>query len=261
MRNHVGPYQRPAPPKRPVGLGASKAVQKPVVPMHEIEAQAQVVLQGMIEKVRKAGRPSVHQEPMTAAERQARSRGIQEALRITDATGKSHAEGASGGRGSYELDPVSIFVDEPSQGSRVNPSPAADDRKSHKVHVRGLQIGDEDTNRRLFAEDELSKMIGEYFESPTVNPSAQWVIRHVSRVAIQQQCSPSLTLTCKVCGDVKGSMDDAADHLRIKHRKLICEWFKRLNPPREFRDMGSYVTVAIPKRRKSVQNHAISTAK
>ena len=261
MRNHVGPYQRPAPPKRPVGLGASKAVQKPVVPMHEIEARAQVVLQGMIEKVRKSGRPSVHQEPMTEAERQARRRGIQEALRITDATGKSREEAASGGRGGYELDRFSVFLDEPSQGRRVNPRPAADDGKSHKVHVSGLQIGDENTNRRLFAEDELRKMIGAHFESPTANPSAQWVIRHVSSVAIQQQCSPSLTLTCKVCGDVMGSMEDAADHLRVDHRKLICEWFKRLNPPREFRDMDSYVTVAIPKRRKSVQNHAISTAK
>src|SRR6267378_7825738 len=59
MRNQIGPYQRPAPPKRPLGLGASKTTQKPPVPMHEIEADAKIVLQGMIEKVRKPGRPSV----------------------------------------------------------------------------------------------------------------------------------------------------------------------------------------------------------
>jgi hypothetical protein len=232
--------------------------------MHEIEAQARVVLQGMIEKVRKPGRPSVHQEPMTAAERQARRRGIQEALRISDATGKSHMEARSGGRGWIEFDRISADTDvgnEPgSRGRRVSPHPAADDGKSHKIHVRGLQIGDEETNRRLFAEDELRKMVGEYFESPTVNPSATWVVRHVSGIAVQQQCSSSLTLTCKVCRDVMESTGDAADHLRVDHRNLICEWFARLDSPREFRDMGSYVTVAMLKRRKSVKNQAISVA-
>lgn len=127
--------------------------------------------------------------------------------------------------------------------------------------MRGLQIGDEETNRSLFAESELRKMIGDYFESPTVSPSAQWIGRHVSGVTIKQQCSPSLVLTCKVCGDFMESVDDAADHLMVDHRELICEWFARLNPPREFRDMGSYVTVAMPKRRKSVQNQAVSTAR
>jgi len=261
MRNHVGPYQRPAPPKRPLGLGASKAVQKPVVPMHEIEAQAQVVLQGVIE-VRKPGRPSVHEEPMTAAERQARRRGIQDALRIGDGDGKSREEVVSGGWGKHELDRFSADIDEgwsptTGGGKRVSPRPTADDGKSHKVHVGGLQIGDEDLNRRLFAEDELRKMIGEYFESPIVNPSAQWIATYVSSVAIQQQCSPSLTLTCKVCHDVMGSLGDAADHLRVNHRALICEWFGRLHPPREFRDMRSYVTVVVPRKRKSVQNQEV----
>lgn len=272
MRNHIGPYQRPAPPKRPIGFGISKAVQKPAIPMHEIEARAQVVLQGMIEEgrvlgivARKAGRPSVHEVPMTPAERQARRRGIQEALKIGDATGKSRAEVESGGWNSSKCD-VSIFADEgwsptTGGGKRVDPRPAADSGKSHKVHVRGLEFGDEDTNRRLFAEGELKKMVGEYFKSPTVNPLARWVARHVSSMAIQQQCSPSLALTCKVCGEVMESMGDAVDHLRAAHRKLICEWFRRLNPQREFRDMSSYVTVAMPKRRKSVQNQAVGTAR
>lgn len=253
MQKHIGPYQRPAPPKRPLGLSASKAIQQSAVPMHEIEAHAKVLLQGMIEKVRKPGRPSVHEEPMTAAERQARRRGIQEALRTSDAQGKSREEAVSGGWGKYELDRFSAFVDEgwsptTGGGKRVSSHPTADDGKSHGVHVRGLQVGDEDINRRLFTENELRKMIGEYFVSPTVNPSARWIARHVSSVAIQQPFAPSLTLTCKVCSDVMESVGDAADHLRIAHRGLICEWFRRLNPPREFRDMRSYVTIAVPRK-------------
>lgn len=274
MRNRIGPYHRPAPPKRPLGLNAPKTVQQPAVPIHEIEAQAQVVLQGMIEEgrvlgivARKPGRPSVHEVPMTAAERQARRRGIQEASRITDATGKSRVELESGGWGKNQLDRVyGIRGDDdwsPTTGGgrKVESCPSSDGSKSHKVHVRGLQIGDEGLNRSLFAEDELRKMIGEYFESPTVNPSAQWVARHVSGVAVRQQCPPSLTLTCKVCRDVMESVDDAADHLRANHRGLIREWFARLNPPRQFRDMGFYVTVAMPRRNKSVQNQAVSAAR
>ena len=106
MRKHIGPYQRPAPPKKPLGLGAPRAVQQPAVAMHEIEAQAQVLLRDMIQKVRKPGRPSVHDEPMTVAERQARRRAFQsreqairETLQIGDAHGKSHAEARSGGYG------------------------------------------------------------------------------------------------------------------------------------------------------------------
>lgn len=269
MRNRIGPYQRPAPPKRPLGLGASKVVQTPVVPMHEIEVRAKDLLQGMIEDgrilgivARKAGRPSVHEAAMTPAERQARRRGIQEALKISDATGKPRVESESGGWSSSKCD-VSIYADEgwsptTGGGKKVNPCPTADDGKSHKVHVRGLEIGDEDSNRRLFAENELKKMVGEYFKSPTVNPSAQWIARHVSGMAIQQHSSLSLTLTCEVCGDVMESLGEAADHLRVRHRALICEWFKRLNPPREFRDMGSHVSVVLPRKRKSVQNHVIS---
>lgn len=259
MRRHIGPYQRPAPTKKPLRLGTPKAVQQPAVPMHEIEARAQVLLEGMIRKARKPGRPSVHEEPMTAAERQARQRGIQAVLRVSDAHGKSCEEAVSGGWGRYELDRFSVNVDEDIHGGhRVKPRPTADDGKSHRVQVCGLQIGDEDANRRLFAENELRKMIGEHFVSPTVNPSAHWITRHVSSVAIQQPCSPSLTLTCKACSDVMESIDDAVDHLRVDHRKLICEWFARLNPPREFRDMRSYVTVILPRKRKSVQNQAVT---
>lgn len=272
MRNHIGPYQRPAPPKRPLGLNSSKAVQQPAVPMHEIEAQAEVVLQSIIEDgrvlgivARKPGRPSVHELPMTPAERQARRRGIQEALKITDATGKSRVEVASGGWGKTELDRFASCVDigeEPgSRGSRVAPCPTADHGKGHKIQVGGLRTGDEEANRCLFAFSELEKMVREYFDSPTVSPLAQWVARHVSSVAVQPQGSPSLSLTCKACGAVMESADHAINHLRVDHRKLISEWFARLNPPREFRDMGYYATVAMPRRRKSVQNKRISIAK
>jgi hypothetical protein len=257
MRNHVGPYQRPAPPKKPLGLGASKAIQKPAVPMHEIEAQAQVVLQGMIEKVRKPGRPLVHEEleePMTAAQRQARRRGIRDALMIGDGEGKSGAEAASGGWGSYEIDRLNID-DEPNYSRRVRPKPAGDDSKlssklSHKVQVGGLRIGNEEVSRRLFAEGELRKMVWEYFESPTVSPSAQWISKQIANTPIQLQRPTSLVLSCRACGDVMESIDNATDHLRVDHRKLISEWFALLNPPREFRDTGFCVTVVMPRKRK-----------
>ncbi len=261
MREHIGPYQRPAPPKKPLGLGAPKAVQQPALPVHEIEAQAQVLLGGMIQRARKPGRPSVNEAPMTPAERQARRRGIQDVMSIGDGHGKSRAEVAAGGYGSTELD--ILAAEENSKGNwtigwrRDAPKPAGeksdgDDEESstHKVHVCGLRIGDEDANRRLFAENELRKMVGEYFESPTVKPSAHWVARHASNAAVQQRCSSSLSLTCKECGESMGFIGDASDHLRVDHRDLIRKWFSGLNPPREFRDMGSYVTIAAFKKAK-----------
>jgi hypothetical protein len=198
---------------------------------------------------------------MTPAERQTRRRGIQEALQITDATGKSREEAASGGFGSTKLDTLAVQENDEGNGTigwrRVAPRPMSDDRQSlHAVHVRGLRIGDEDSNRRLFAENELRKMVEEYFASPTVSPLAHWVSRQVSNVAVQQS-SPSLTLTCKACGDAMESVGDAADHLRTDHQDLICGWFGRLHPPREFRDMQSYVTVAMPRRRKGLQEQAL----
>lgn len=277
-RKHIGPYQRPAPPKRPLGLGASKAIQKPAVPMHEIEARAQRLLEdikangnvlGLTAKARKPGRPSVYEEPMTPAERQARrrafqarERGIQDALRITDGKGKSRLEAASGGYGSTELDILGAALCVDDEGTmtagyrRVSPKPAGDDGEAsaHKVRVRGLQFGDKKSNRRRFAADELKKMIGECFASPKVftTPPAHWVARHIPNGTVAQQCSSLLTLDCKMCGDVMGSIDDATDHLRVDHRDLISGWFARLDPPREFRDMGSFVTVIIPRERKKL---------
>jgi hypothetical protein len=69
MQKHIGPYQRPAPSKTGLGLSAPKTAQKSAVPMHEIEAQAQVLLQGMIQKARKPGRPAVHQGRMNGGKK------------------------------------------------------------------------------------------------------------------------------------------------------------------------------------------------
>jgi hypothetical protein len=119
------------------------------------------------------------------------------------------------------------------------------------VHVRGLRFGDKNANRRLFAESELGKMVGEHFTSPEVKPSARWVARSVSNAAVQQSVSQVVvSLTCKSCGENVESVSDATDHLRASHRNLICDWFARLNPPRTFRDMGVCVTVTTPAKRK-----------
>ena len=108
---HVGVYQRPAPPKRPLGLNSPKTAQKPLVPLHEIEAQARTVIESIVTARRKPGRPSINERPMTPAERQAKRRAdqareqaIREALEIGDAHGKSHAEARSGGYDSQKLD-------------------------------------------------------------------------------------------------------------------------------------------------------------
>jgi hypothetical protein len=283
-RKHIGPYQRPAPPKRPLGLGASKAIQKPAVPMHEIQEQQQRLLDdikasgnvlGLTAKVRKPGRPSVHEQPMTPAERQARRRELQardKAIRDTRnigvGHGKSRLEAASGGYGSTKLDMLEAMCTDDGTMTkgwrRVSPKPAGDEcgsnddseASSHKVQVRGLQFGDEKSNHRRFAEDELKKMVGEYFALPGAvkTPSAHWVSRHVSNGTVQPQCSQLLTLSCKVCGDVMESIDDATDHLRVDHRKAIDEWFRRLVPSREFRDMGDFITVVMPRRSKKSLN-------
>ncbi len=303
MRTHIGPYQRPAPPKKPLRLGAPRAVQQPAVPMHEIEAQAQVVLQGMIEKVRKPGRPSVHEEPMTPAQRQARrrasqsqQRAIRETLQVGDAHGKSHGEAKSGGYDSQKLDTMhglracegtdgddgvirggarhvraadgeSSAAHEQTTEEILNSGESSshrggfEERTVERIRVRGIRIGDEESNRQRFAEGELRKMVEEHFSSPEKAPSAFWIAKRIGNNAVQHHVRPAITLTCKLCVDSMQSIEDAQDHLLVDHRGLICEWFEHLNPPREFRDMGFYVTVAMPRRRKSVQNHAISTAK
>ena len=261
LGNHIGPYQRPAPPKKPIGLNAPHTVQKPVVPIYEIQAQEQRLLEdikangnvlGITAKTRKPGRPSVYEEPMTSAERQARhrafearERGIQDALRISDAKGKSRLEAVSGGYGSTELDILGACPE-----SRVSPKPAADDR-GHNVQVRGLQCGDQESNRRRFAEDELKKMVGEYFTLPAVvkAPSTPWVATYVGNTYVQRHEHPSLVFTCKECGKEIEFIENAMDHLRVDHKKIVAGWFQHLKPPREFRDMGNFVTVVMPRKR------------
>jgi hypothetical protein len=301
-RKHIGPYQRPAPPKRPLGLGASKAIQKPAVPMHEIQAQEQRLLEdikangnvlGLTAKVRKPGRPSVYEEPMTPAERQARrraiqvqERGVQDALKINGGHGKSHAEVKSGGYDSTKMDTIYGLreVEENMGGRHVCPKgqSSASDEKTYgdvfnsgessfqrggfeqeavqRVTVRGLRFGTEEYNRQLFASEELKKMVGEYFTLPPVDktPSASWVARHVGNISVQRHERPSFTLTCKVCGDEMEFIEDAVDHLREDHKKIVTEWFRRLEPPREFRDMGNFVTVIMPRKRQSLKDQRVN---
>jgi hypothetical protein len=45
-------------------------------------------------------------------------------------------------------------------------------------------------------------------------------------------------------------IEDAVDHLRVDHRTDIDEWFRHLEPPREFRDMGGFITVVLPRKCK-----------
>jgi hypothetical protein len=299
-RQRIGPYQRPAPPKRPLGLGASKAIQKPAISVHEIRAQEQHLLDdikangnvlGLTAKVRKPGRPSVYEQPMTPAERQARRRAFQsrekairETLKVGDAHGKSHAEAKSGGYDSSKLDTIeglrAVEFDDTDSGEGVHrgrhvraaegESNAADEQTTDEIlnsgessahrggfeqdagqgiRVRGLGIGDEESNRRRFTEGELRKMVEEYFASPVDKaPSANWVAKHIGNISVQHRERPSITRTCKLCGDSMEFIEDAQDHLRIDHRETIDEWFKNLLPRREFRDMEDFVTIVTPKK-------------
>ncbi|MGC2769070.1 MAG: hypothetical protein WB607_26455 [Candidatus Acidiferrum sp.] len=293
---YIGPYQRPAPPKRPLGLNSRKTIQKPAAPMHEIQAQEQRLLEdikangnvlGLTAKVRKPGRPSVYEEPMTPAERQARrralqarSRDIQETLKIGDSYGKSRGEAKSGGYSSEKIDIMIGLQDfkESIGGKRVSPrgTSSCSDEKTYedsfdagefdprggafesggaqRIHVHGLQFGDEESNRRRFAEEELRKMAEKYFASPEVytTPSASWVARHIGNVSVRCHERPSITMSCTMCGESMEFIDDAIDHLRVDHRKTINDWFKSLEPPREFRDMGVFVSVVNPRKRKGI---------
>jgi len=282
----IGPYQRPAPPKIPIGLRSAKVAQKPQAPLHETEERAQALLRGMIQKVVKPGRPPIHDGPMTPAERQARRRGIRDALKLGDAHGKSHAEIKSGGYDAAKLDTMyGLGVDwsddsgtatrgwrqvaargnsnasqEQSYEELFNSGESDfhrggfDGSQAERIHVSGLRTGTEESNRQQFAEDMLEKLAGEQFESVVMAKSPSFVQRHVGSVACRQG-APETTYTCKLCGDAMNSIGDAKDHLRVDHRKAIKEFFKALNPPREFRDMGNYVTVAIAgKRTKAVDS-------
>ena len=285
-QRYIGVYQRPAPPKRPPGLSLARTIQKPPIPMHEIEAQARAVMENVASR-RKPGRPSINERPMTPAERQARRResqsrekAIQEARQIGDAHGKSHGEAKSGGYGSSKLDTMQGLRDvegleddgSSSRGRHVRAaegeSNAADEQTTdetlnsgessahlgrleqnsvQRIRVRGIRIGDEVSNCRRFAESELKKMVGEYFTSPVdKSPSAHWIAKHVGNISVQRHERPSITLTCKLCADTMKFIEDAQDHLRVDHRKTIDEWFKKLVPAREFRDMRDFVTVVMP---------------
>jgi hypothetical protein len=218
--------------------------------MHEIEAKALVVMQDIAAK-RKRGRPSINQQPMTPAERQVRRRAsqseqpaIRETLQIGDATGKDHAEAESGGYDSLKLDTLEASVDDDGiDRGRWRHVPAV---KSGTAD--DLQIGDEEANRRRFAGSELRKMVGEYLTSPEKSPSASWVAKHSGNNSVQHHVPPAITLTCKLCADSMESIEDAQDHLRVDHRTTIDEWFRNLEPRREFRDMGDYVTIVMPRK-------------
>ena len=289
-QRYIGVYQRPAPPKRPLGLGFPKTIQKPPIPMHEIEAQARAVMENVSAR-RKPGRPSINERPMTPAERQTRRResqsreqAIREALQIGDAHGKSHAEAKSGGYDSSKLDTIqglrdvegleddgcsssgrpvraaegeSNAADEQTTDEIVNSGESSyhhggfEGNEVQKIRVRGLSIGDEESNCRRFAENELKKMVGEYFASPVdKTPSASWIARHIGNNSVQRHERPSITLTCKLCADSMEFIEDAQDHLRVDHRKTVDEWFKNLVPSREFRDMRNFVTVVMPRKRR-----------
>jgi hypothetical protein len=291
-QRYIGVYQRPAPPKRPVGLGLSKTIQKPSVPMHEIEAQATAVMENIAAR-RKQGRPSVNERPMTPAERQARrrasqsrERAIRETLQIGDAHGKSHAEAKSGGYDSAKLDTIhgvreieffetdegvethvgrhvraaegeSNAADEQTTSEILNSGESSTHRGGFEQHagqgirVRDLQIGDEESNRRRFAENELREMVEEYFASPVDKaPSANWVAKHIGNISVQHHERPSISRKCKLCGDSMEFIEDAQDHLRVDHRETIDEWFKSLSPRREFRDMEDFVTIVMPRKRR-----------
>jgi hypothetical protein len=274
-RRHIGPYQRPKPPKRPQGINSSKIIQKPPIPLHEIEAQARGLMERILESTaRKPGRPSVYEQPMSPGERQARrragqlqKRGIQEALKIGDAQGKPHEEANTGGYDSAKIDTMfgirQLELDEEDEcldrgrRRRICPegwSPESDSKAEPEViqgiRARGLKAGTEERNRQLFAEDELRKMVGECFTAADKTPSAAWIARHVGNSSVQPHERPSLTLTCNACGEAMEFIEDAVDHLRVDHRKDIDEWFRHLEPPREFRDMGVSITIVIPKKRK-----------
>jgi hypothetical protein len=281
MRRHVGVYQRPAPPKRPLGLNAAKNIQKPAIPLHEIEARASDLMEDMEAdaEIRGPGRPAIYERAMTAAERQARRRArqsreqeIREARQIGDAHGKSRAEARSGGYDSTKVDIMIGLHDAERVGRHVRAaegaSSAADERASQEIlnsgecdarrggfeqehevqaiHVRGLRTGDDVSNRRLFAESELRRMVEEYFTSPDKTPSASWIAKHAGNLSLQRHTDPAITLTCKLCSDSMNFIEDAQDHLRVDHRNEIRAWFGKLNPRREFRDMGLYVTVSMP---------------
>ncbi len=259
--------------------------------LEDIKANGNIL--GLTAKVRKPGRPSVYKEPMTPAERQARRRELQardkairDTLNIGDAHGKSRAEVNSGGYDSAKID-IMGGLQEMAEDSGRGSSGESDGHSSdsdvrtyedsfdagefdarggnfegvdvQRIRVHGLEFGDEESNRRRFAEDELSKMIGEYFTSPDKTPSASWIATHIGNNSVQSHERPSITLTCKLCGDSMEVIEDAADHLRVDHRNVVAEWFRRLKPPREFRDRGDFVTVVIPRKRQSLKGQRVNS--
>jgi hypothetical protein len=301
-RKYIGPYQRPAPPKRPLGLDRPKTIQKPLVPMHEIQAEEQRLLEdikangnvlGVTAKVRKPGRPSVHEKPMTPAERQARRRefqardkAIRDTRNIGDAHGKSRAEVNSGGYDSAKIElmaSLQMVAEDSGLAAASMPSghSSGSDVRAYedsfdagefdarggnfegtgvqRIHVCGLEFGNEESNRRRFAKAELSKMVWEYFTSPDKTASASWIVEHIGIDSVQRHERPLITLTCKLCADSMESIDDAQDHLRVEHKKIIADWFRRLEPPREFRDMGDFVTVIMPRKRQSLKGQSVNS--
>lgn len=290
----IGPYQRPAPPKRPLGLRAPKTIQQLPVSVHEVKAKASELEEALVkERENRRGRPTINERPMTPAERQAKRRAlqarelaIQAVLQVGDAHGKCHAEARSGGYDSDKMDTIyglrQMEFDETEDGVETHrrrhvhaaegESSAADELTTdeifssgessfhrggldlgdvQKIRVRGLRIGDEESNRRRFAEEELKKMVAEYFTSPTDRaPSAFWLAKHNGNITIQNHERATIKHTCELCGDSMNSAEDAVDHLRVDHRDAINAWFSRIEPPREFRDMRSYVTIVKPKKCK-----------
>jgi hypothetical protein len=287
----IGVYQRPAPPKRPLGLNVAKTIQKPAIPLHEIEAQANAVMDDVLATARKRGRPAINEQAMTPAERQARrralqlrERAIQEVREIGDAHGKSHAEANTGGYDASKLEMMYFLGGENDDGvERGRAGRVTADGESNTAHeqstdeilncgessfhhygrfeahqvqevrVRGLRIGDEESNRRLFAEDTLGRMVGEYFDVEVTGKTFSLIRRHIGNNTSAREALET-TYRCKLCADAMQLFSEAKDHLRVDHRKIIDEFFKKLQPSREFRDMGSYVTIVMPRQHKKSFN-------
>jgi hypothetical protein len=252
MNKHIGPYQRPAPPKKPNLSAKLKAVQAPPRPLHEIEAMSRELMDGAFAGRRKPGRPSVNDRPMTPAERQARRRALSAASEVGDGHGKSSEEAESGGYGAIKLDAIYSrreleYLDGGDGGEAHTGRRVWIDPEEQRVSVRGLRIGDEELNRRMFAEDELKKIVMEYFTSSNSSPSVPWIATHVGNSPVQTHVRASITLRCKLCPETMTAVEDAKDHLRVDHSNIVKSWFKKLSPSRQFRDMKDYVTVVTPR--------------
>ena len=143
--------------------------------------------------------------------------------RWSNRRGRKHVRAADGESSAADEQTADEILNSGESSARRD---GFEQRAAQGIRVRGLGIGDEECNRRRFTENELKKMVEEYFTSPAEKTPSASLDRQARRKYLRSTSrTPSITLTCKLCADSMEFIEDAAGSLAGRppkhHRGMV----------------------------------------